>query len=103
MRPRQSIVSVLSVVAFVAVLTFSAPVYAADATVPLNDPIFDTIQLWSNVLASIESMARDLATGLFPLTRKPTCPGRTRQATSLSHGGSSCIAGRARSGIRNIQ
>ena len=56
----------IAAVVFVVALTVSPYVHAADTSAGINDPVTDTIQLWSAVLNVIDSVAHQLAAGLQP-------------------------------------
>ena len=56
--------STVAAAVFIFALTFSTSAHAAEtAATTIHDPVTDTIQLWSGVLTSIESLADQLAAG----------------------------------------
>jgi Chaperone of endosialidase/Domain of unknown function (DUF5011) len=55
----------VAAVVFVFVLTFSSYAHADTGVVPIGNPYTDTLQLWSNIISTVEALANDLATSLF--------------------------------------
>ena len=71
---------------FVFVLTFSPYAHAAEtAAVTINDPFTDAIQLWGEVLTSLNSFAHDLAAGFAsPQTLTDTSPQKLHVQNTLT-------------------
>jgi hypothetical protein len=50
---------------FVFALAVSPYAHADTSVVPIGDPYTDTLQLWSNIITTVEALAHDLATSLI--------------------------------------
>jgi hypothetical protein len=82
----------IAIAAFVFVLTLSPYAHAADTSAfGINDPFTDAVQLWSAVLASLDSLPHLLASALashHPLATtkpiKPHAPKSLQQPAALA-------------------
>ena len=52
---------------FVFALTVSPYAHADTSVTPIGDPYTDTLQLWSNIISTVEALAHDLATSLISI------------------------------------
>jgi hypothetical protein len=57
---------------FIFVLAFAPYAHAETTAFGINDPITDTIQFWNTIVASINTLAHELATALIPQVQHPT-------------------------------
>ena len=57
----------IATVVFAFALTLSPYAHADTSVVPIGDPYTDTLQLWSNIISTVESLAHDLATSLIAI------------------------------------
>jgi hypothetical protein len=78
----------IAVAVFVFVLTISSYAHAAETSArTINDPFTDAIRLWSAVIASIESLAHELASALQlhqALPSTPHAPSNLQQPAALA-------------------
>ena len=91
MTPRHRRARTFSVAAIVAVLVYAGPAHAATA-LPLADPITDTVQLWSTVLASIEGGAHQIASLFFSQHAETAATENQRQPNEVTQAQSAMAA-----------